>query len=308
MASSGCCSAPDMVIGATGSTAAARFEPPPAAVVVEVAVVATVTVVVVVVGSLVCVATTRAPSVGLVVAGDDGGTVGGVTVLGPAAGSVLVVVVVGGSAVDPPWWRFAAWSGARCSAAGGVRSDPRWPQRPRREGRPTRRRRPTSAAGSVPSAARAPLHSWNHPPPRRDLRCRIGRGGIPQSRAEPAPAPIAAGVERSAVPSGEECQLSDGETEDMMGVEHFDVFGSHPFSAKVDEGARQDFEVGFRIRAPWVRTRLRSSAPVVAGGPGRGRAGGACGTGWPRGDRARRTVGPAPPSRSPPSTSSRGSR
>jgi hypothetical protein len=30
-----------------------------------------------------------------------------------------------------------------------------------------------------------------------------------------------------------------------MGIEHFDVFGSHPFLAKVDEGARQDFEVRF---------------------------------------------------------------
>ena len=72
-----------------------------------------------------------------------------------------------------------------------------------------------------------------------------GRGGIPQSRAEPAPAPIPACIERSAVPPREECQLGDGETEDVMGIEHFDVFGSHPFLAKVDEGARQDFEVRF---------------------------------------------------------------
>ena len=135
--------------------------------------------------------------------------------LGPRPGSVVVVAVVGGGAVDLLWGdsgthREPLLCRLRCS--GG----PRW-RRPMREGRPTRRGRPTSAAESVASAARPPHRSRKCPLPRRDLRCRVDREEF-RSHAQSRRRPRSRRIERSAVPSGEESQLGDGETEDVMGV------------------------------------------------------------------------------------------
>ena len=57
------------------------------------------------------------------------------------------------------------------------------------------------------------------------------RARVVTSGAQATLAPIAPGVERSAVPAGDQCQLGDGEAQYVVCIEHLDVLCPHAVPA-----------------------------------------------------------------------------
>ena len=89
--------------------------------------------------------------------------------------------------------------------------------------------RPRATAGRNPSVVSVPPPTTRHTI-RTGHTCRTGRSG-----AQAPLAAVPAGVERSAIASGQGGQLGHRIAEDVMGVEDLDLVGSHPLPVQVDQ-------------------------------------------------------------------------